>query len=152
MCEKKLEVGVILDSSTSVNSRNWNRTLAFLVAFSKEFVIRPTGVHFGVLHFAWRVYFDFAISDERYWTAESFEARVKTIKYRFGKYEEVSIGKTLVKICHEYSGIIYMLSFAFYGLFFQNVIFSESVQYRRYISTFSLATITWKVHLKLTLI
>ena len=142
MCEKKLEVGVILDSSTSVNSRNWNRTLAFLVAFSKEFVIRPTGVHFGVLHFAWRVYFDFAISDERYWTAESFEARVKTIKYRFGKYEEVSIGKTLVNICHEYSGIIYMLSFAFYGLFFQNVIFSESVQYRRYISTFSLTTIT----------
>ena len=119
MCEKKLEVGVILDSSTSVNSRNWNRTLDFLVAFSKEFVIRPTGVHFGVLHFAWRVYFDFAISDERYWTAESFEARVKTIKYRFGKYEEVSIGKTLVKICHEYSGIIYMLSFAFYGLFFK---------------------------------
>ncbi|XP_057306646.1 coadhesin-like [Hydractinia symbiolongicarpus] len=84
VCKKKLEVGIILDGSTSVTRNNWNRTIDFVNKFSDEFVVSTNEVHFGVLHFAWRAKLDFTISDERYWTPKTFKDRVKMIEYPYG--------------------------------------------------------------------
>lgn len=83
-CDKKMEIGFLLDSSSSVTKANWTRTIDFVNKFSREFVVSPEEVHFGILHFARRVFFDFAISDKRYWTPAAFEKKVKSIRYRYG--------------------------------------------------------------------
>jgi len=84
VCKKKLDVGIILDGSTSVTSRNWQKTLDFVTSFSKEFSVNKDEVHFGTLHFSWKVYMDFLISDQRYWNHTALEAKVKTIRYPYG--------------------------------------------------------------------
>lgn len=84
VCRKELDVGIILDGSSSVTRSNWDKTLEFVQTFAKEFEISEQGVHFGVLHFSWKVYMDFLISDQRYWQQEALNEKVSTISYPYG--------------------------------------------------------------------
>ena len=85
VCKKELDVGIIVDGSSSVTRKNWEKTLDFIKEFSDEFSIGPQGVHFGVLHFSWKVYLDFKISDSQYWSQQSLKNKVSTITYPYGK-------------------------------------------------------------------
>jgi len=84
ICKKELDVGIILDGSSSVTRQNWIKTLDFVKTFAGEFSIKPQGVHFGVLHFSWKVYIDFKISDSTYWNQKSLEDKVSSISYPYG--------------------------------------------------------------------
>lgn len=84
VCAKKLDVGIILDGSTSVTSKNWHKTLDFIKSFAKEFSVSKEEVHFGVLHFAWRVFMDFKISDQEFWNQDALANKVSSIRYPYG--------------------------------------------------------------------
>lgn len=84
VCKKELEVGVILDGSSSVTSANWVKTLNFVKTFADEFVVSPTEVHFGVIHFSWSAKLDFKISESRYWTKNALHKRIDEIRYPYG--------------------------------------------------------------------
>jgi len=84
VCKKQLDIGVILDGSTSVTKKNWLKTLDFVKSFASEFSVSEQEVHFGVMHFSWRVTVDFKISDSRYWSQEALESKVDTIQYPYG--------------------------------------------------------------------
>jgi len=74
-----------LDGSTSVTNKNWKKTLEFVKSFAKEFSVNVDEVHFGVLHFSWKVTMDFKISDSRYWSHDALSAKVDQISYPYGK-------------------------------------------------------------------
>ena len=74
-----------MDASTSVTLDNWDKTIDFVKKFSQEFDVSPTEVHFGVIRFSWKAHFDIKISDPNYWNQKSFQHKVDTLKYVYGK-------------------------------------------------------------------
>jgi len=83
-CSSKMDIGLILDASTSVTRKNWDETLEFVKKFSKDFKIGPDNVRFGIIRFAWFPSFQFSLSDPRYWSKANFEKKVSTIQYTYG--------------------------------------------------------------------
>ena len=79
-----MEIGVMLDSSSSVTIPNWSKSIEFLIALSNNFVVSPTQAHFGILHYSTMPTLDFAISDKTYWSAVEFQRKVKEIAYTTG--------------------------------------------------------------------
>jgi len=83
-CESEMDIGIILDASTSVTRRNWDNTLKFVNKLSKIFTIGPKHVKFGVIRFSWFPSMQFSFSDNKYWSSKSFEDKVSTIRYTYG--------------------------------------------------------------------
>jgi len=83
-CDSKLEIGIILDASTSVTKKNWDKTIEFVQRLSKGFKLGPDNVHFGVIQFSWYPLLQFSMSDRRYWYRSSFERKLKSLPYTYG--------------------------------------------------------------------
>ena len=90
MCKKELEVGFILDGSSSVTSANWKVTLDFVKSFASEFEVSQDEVHFGVLHFSWKAKLDFKISDHRFWNKTALDAKLDSIEFPYGRFITVA--------------------------------------------------------------
>jgi len=84
ICTSKVEIGIILDASTSVTDANYKGMLKFVQDLTDEFVVSPTQVHFGALHYSWKAKLDFQISDTKFWTNEALKEKVKSIVYSYG--------------------------------------------------------------------
>jgi len=83
-CESQMDIGIILDASTSVTRKNWDGTLRFVNRLSKIFTIGPQHVKFGVIRFSWFPSMQFSFSDSQYWSEKSFEQKVSKIRYTYG--------------------------------------------------------------------
>jgi len=83
-CESQMDIGIILDASTSVTRKNWDGTLKFVNRLSKIFTIGPQHVKFGIIRFSWFPSMQFGFSDKTYWTNKSFEDKVSRIRYTYG--------------------------------------------------------------------
>lgn len=83
-CESQMDIGIILDASTSVTRKNWDGTLRFVNRLSKIFTIGPQHVKFGVIRFSWFPSMQFGFSDSAYWTEKNFEQKVSKIRYTYG--------------------------------------------------------------------
>merc|ERR1719230_11678 len=83
-CESQMDIGIILDASTSVTRKNWDGTLKFVNRLSKIFTIGPNHVKFGVIRFSWFPTMQFGFSDKKFWSNKNFESKVSTIRYTYG--------------------------------------------------------------------
>jgi uncharacterized protein YegL len=83
-CESQMDIGIILDASTSVTRRNWEGTLKFVNRLSKIFKIGPLNTKFGVIRFSWFPSMQFGFSDKQYWTNANFEHKISKIRYTYG--------------------------------------------------------------------
>ena len=81
-----MEIGILLDASTSVTSANWRKTIAFVQDFSKEFKMGSSGVRFAVIDFANDAKIQVSISDPRYWNQEAFSRKISSIEYSRGSF------------------------------------------------------------------
>jgi len=84
VCDKKLEIGVILDGSSSVRSSNYRKVKTFFQNLTDEFIVSQDGVHFGAIRFSWRTHLEFKIGDQRYWNPEALKERISKIRYPYG--------------------------------------------------------------------
>ena len=80
-----MDIGIILDASTSVTRKNWEGTLKFVNRLSKIFTIGPHHAKFGVIRFSWFPSIQFGFSDNQYQSNGKFEHKVSTIRYTYGK-------------------------------------------------------------------
>ena len=85
MCDKELEIGIIMDASKSVNKTNYDEMKGFLQMLSDEFVVSPNGVHFGVIHYSWKAYLDFTMGDKKYWSPLALKEKIASVNYTTGK-------------------------------------------------------------------
>jgi len=83
-CSSKMDIGIILDASSSVTKKNWDETLEFVKKYAKDFKLGPNNVRFGIIRFSWFPSLQFSISDPKYWNKSSFERKVSTLKYTYG--------------------------------------------------------------------
>merc|ERR1712142_72 len=83
-CNSQMDIGIILDASTSVTRKNWEGTLKFVNRLSKIFTIGPDHVKFGIIRFSWFPYMIFGLSNKQYWTNAAFENKVSRIRYTYG--------------------------------------------------------------------
>ena len=86
VCDKELELGIIMDASSSVRQVNYNEMKQFLQMLSDEFVVSPTGVHFGVIHFSWKAHLDFTMGDKRYWSPSALKHKITSLNYTYGRF------------------------------------------------------------------
>jgi len=84
ICKSQVEIGIILDASSSVGEANYKGMLKFVSDLSKEFVVSPDQVHFGALHYSWKAKLDFQISDKRYWSNDALKNKLQSITYSYG--------------------------------------------------------------------
>lgn len=84
ICTKKVEIGIILDASTSVSRRNYDKMLQFMMDLSDKFTVNADNVHFGALHYSWRSYLDWRISDQKYWNNAALKTALSKITYTYG--------------------------------------------------------------------
>ncbi|XP_057306541.1 coadhesin-like [Hydractinia symbiolongicarpus] len=84
VCQKKLEIGVITDASTSVTSKNYRKVKQFVVDLTKEFKVGQDGVHFGMIHFSWGAHLDFTMKNRAYWNPYVLEQKILSSKYSYG--------------------------------------------------------------------
>ncbi|XP_047127311.1 collagen alpha-1(XII) chain [Hydra vulgaris] len=84
-CTKQIEIGILLDASTSVTLSNWKKTIDFVQDFSKQFKMGPTGVRFALIDFSDDAILQISISDPRFWDQETFGEKVSSIEYSQGK-------------------------------------------------------------------
>lgn len=84
VCTKKVEVGIVLDASSSVGRERYQRLLSFLQNLTDEFVVSREGVHFGALHFSASPHMDFKISDSAYWEKNALKTKISQIAWSQG--------------------------------------------------------------------
>jgi len=84
VCNKKLDIALALDSSTSVSRPGWNKTLHFVLNFAKNLMIGPEKIHVGIVQFTRKPYVRIKPSDPTYWSNTAFAEKTNTIKFRYG--------------------------------------------------------------------
>ena len=86
-CKNAIELGVIMDASSSVKRKNYRKTKDFVKKFSDEFEISSTGTHMGIIHYSHYPRLDFTMADSKYHDRISLKAKIDSIVYSFGKYK-----------------------------------------------------------------
>ena len=84
-CTKAIELGIIMDASSSVRMENYNKVKDFLKKLSEDFTISTKGTHFGIIHYSSYARLDFRTSDARYQDRMPLKAKISTIIYSYGK-------------------------------------------------------------------
>ena len=86
VCDKALEIGIIMDASSSVRQTNYDKMKEFLQMLSDEFVVSPKSVHFGVIHYSWKAHLDFTMGDKKYWSPPALKEKIASLNYTYGKF------------------------------------------------------------------
>jgi len=84
VCNKELEIGVMMDASSSVTKPNYDKMITFFQELTDEFIVNEGRVHFGGIHYSGRANLDFRISDKTYWQPAALKAKIATIPYPQG--------------------------------------------------------------------
>lgn len=84
VCNKELEIGVIMDASSSVTKANYEKMKDFFAQLTNEFIVSEGRVHFGGIHYSGQAALDFRISDKNYWSSAALMAKIHNIPYPQG--------------------------------------------------------------------
>ncbi|XP_031563116.1 coadhesin-like [Actinia tenebrosa] len=83
-CTKALDIGIILDGSTSVESDPFKVAIDFIKQLMKYFEISPQGSHVGFILYSTDATLEFKMSDSTYYSYQKLAARLDKIKYPQG--------------------------------------------------------------------
>ena len=89
-CKNAIELGVIMDASSSVKRENYRKIKEFVKEFSDEFEISSTGTHMGIIHYSNNPRLDFTMADSECYDRINLKAKIDSIVYSFGKYKLLS--------------------------------------------------------------
>ncbi|XP_065057280.1 coadhesin-like [Rhopilema esculentum] len=84
-CRKAIDLGIIMDASSSVRRRNYLKMKLFIRALADDFGVSPSGTHFGILHYSSYARLDFRPNDARYHNIARLKAKINSIVYSYGK-------------------------------------------------------------------
>jgi len=84
VCNKQVEIGVMMDASSSVTKPNYDKMKTFFQQLTDQFIVSDGQVHFGGIHYSGRAGLDFRISDKTYWSPKALKAKIATIPYPQG--------------------------------------------------------------------
>jgi len=80
-CKDKVDIAFVLDSSESVKADNYELMKKFIVYLSSKFVVSPDSVHVGVMHYDYKPFLDWKISDSSVWSNEALAKKIMEIPY-----------------------------------------------------------------------
>eukprot|EP00794_Sanderia_malayensis_P000211 gene211-827_t len=83
-CNKAIELGIIMDASSSVEYDNYLKVKEFIKTLSDSFTISTAGTHFGILHYSGRARLDFVPADTKYHNRIALKAKIDSIIYSYG--------------------------------------------------------------------
>lgn len=83
-CNKAIELGIILDASSSVGYFNYIKVKEFVEKLSEDFTISTAGTHFGMMHYSGSPRLDFVPNDSRYHERPALKAKIHSIIYSYG--------------------------------------------------------------------
>eukprot|EP00795_Rhopilema_esculentum_P017452 gene17452-9057_t len=83
-CKRAIDLGIIMDASTSVKRSNYNKVKIFIKELSEDFEISKTGTHFGILHYSGSAKLDFTMRDSQYYNRINLKAKIDSIPYSYG--------------------------------------------------------------------
>jgi hypothetical protein len=79
-CTKALDIGIILDGSSSVESDHFQVAVNFIKQLMKYFEISPQATHSGFIVYSTDAKLEFKMSDSRYYSYDKLAARLDEIK------------------------------------------------------------------------
>lgn len=80
-CTKALDIGIILDGSSSVDSGPFKVAITFVKQLMMYFDISPQATHAGFILYSTNAKLEFKMSDNRYYSYEKLAARLDEIKW-----------------------------------------------------------------------
>jgi len=83
-CTRALDVGVIIDGSGSVGSKNFKIALGFIEDLITHYNVSADGTHFGAITYNGAAKLQFTMADARYHSFVALKARVDGIGYTGG--------------------------------------------------------------------
>ncbi|XP_022795168.1 coadhesin-like [Stylophora pistillata] len=83
-CDKKMDVGIIIDSSSSVRRLNFEKVKAFLVQLVDKLDVDPSMTHVGVIHYNHRSFLDWGLNSEIAQNSALLEQALMKLGYKPG--------------------------------------------------------------------
>ena len=66
VCKKAIDLGFIMDASSSVRRSNYNKVKSFIKDLSDDFTIGASDTRFGIIHYSDSARLDFTQRDSKY--------------------------------------------------------------------------------------
>ncbi|KAJ7391347.1 hypothetical protein OS493_018390 [Desmophyllum pertusum] len=83
-CDKMMDVGIVVDSSSSVRRRNYELVKTFLIDLVDKMHVSTRLTHVAVIHYSHRAYLDWGFSSDRAQNAAALKKAIKVLKYQPG--------------------------------------------------------------------
>jgi len=84
VCKKAIDLGFIMDASSSVRRINYNKVKSFIKDLSDEFMIGASATRFGIIHYSNSARLDFTPRDTAYHERTALKAKIDSIVYSYG--------------------------------------------------------------------
>lgn len=84
ICHEKVDVGIILDASGSVQAENFLLMKEFVANLTDYYAVTNDKVHFGGMHYSTYPTVDWKINDQTYWDNSKLRSKFMTIPYTKG--------------------------------------------------------------------
>ena len=79
-----MDIGIIMDASSSVRRKNYNKMKLFIKEMVNDFEISEKSVRFGIIHYSNYARLDFSFNDRRFHNRNSLKAKIDSIVYSYG--------------------------------------------------------------------
>ncbi|KAJ7391354.1 hypothetical protein OS493_018397 [Desmophyllum pertusum] len=83
-CDKMMDVGIVVDSSSSVRRNNYEKVKDFLIKLVDKMHVSTRLTHVGIIHYNHRSYLDWDFSSDRAQNVEALKKAIKNLKYQPG--------------------------------------------------------------------
>ena len=84
-CKKAIDLGIIMDASSSVKRKNYNKVKSFIKDLSDDFTISASETRFGIIHYSSYARLDFTPRNTIYHDRIKLKAKIDSIVYSYGK-------------------------------------------------------------------
>lgn len=84
ICREKVDLGIILDASGSVQAHNFQLMKEFVANLTDYYSVIPEEVHFGGMHYSSSPTVDFKINNQNYWANAKAKDKFLAIPYTKG--------------------------------------------------------------------
>ncbi|XP_065057186.1 vitrin-like isoform X2 [Rhopilema esculentum] len=79
-----MDIGIIMDASSSVRRKNYNKMKLFIKDMVNDFEISEKNVRFGIIHYSNYARLDFSFNDRRFHNRNNLKAKIDSIVYSYG--------------------------------------------------------------------
>jgi len=84
VCKRAIDLGLIMDASSSVRRSNYNKVKSFIKDLSDDFTIGASDTRFGIIHYSNSAKLDFTQRDAKYYDRTALKAKIDSIVYSYG--------------------------------------------------------------------